>query len=454
MSQETQPNGEAKIIIQCEKCAQRLRIPLRDETLHVRCPTCGHEFEFARRVRRPPRRRKFSLGSLVVILIAGLAVYSLFRYFMDRANFESGHQAYQLADCTTAIQSYDKVINTWRILNFDSQTIVSAMQEKSECLPFQPALDQEQAGKVDQAVASFADFIKQYKSGVLVNAARDRVYSIFATTKTSALVGENSCGKLNLLIDEKLVPQPEETLPPFYLACGQLWDAGSNTKNSFDMYRSLLSDYPTRPEASLAEAALLKNEIACQATSVLQGMSAIAARGNFMPSLYSACGKAYEEKRDWAHAIEMYNSLLTEYPNSSSAAEAEVALARAIVAQAKATSGGEIPEPAPSGGAASGTVEVVIQNSSPEELRIVFSGPDSRVEKLQACSSCSRYHLIEPTSCPQQGKVGRYTLQPGEYDVVVESLSDSSTKPWTGHWALADASKYDSCFYIVTTYSP
>jgi hypothetical protein len=45
-SQASQVNGEVKIIVVCEKCHQKLRIPRRSKKLHVTCPTCRHEFDY------------------------------------------------------------------------------------------------------------------------------------------------------------------------------------------------------------------------------------------------------------------------------------------------------------------------------------------------------------------------------------------------------------------------
>ena len=45
-NQLPQNNEESKIIIACENCGQRLRIPLRRKNLHVACPTCHHEFNY------------------------------------------------------------------------------------------------------------------------------------------------------------------------------------------------------------------------------------------------------------------------------------------------------------------------------------------------------------------------------------------------------------------------
>ncbi len=45
-SQAPQNDAETKIIILCENCSQKLRIPRRNKKLRVICPICRHEFDF------------------------------------------------------------------------------------------------------------------------------------------------------------------------------------------------------------------------------------------------------------------------------------------------------------------------------------------------------------------------------------------------------------------------
>jgi tetratricopeptide (TPR) repeat protein len=389
-------------------------------------------------------------AALIVIAFG----YGVFRYYMNKSNYENGHKAYQNADCATAIHYFDDILDGWRVLDVDGQPALLAQQQKEDCLPFQAAVDQQNAGNLDQALVAYADFISIHDGSVLVDAARGRVSSLFEKSKTSTLISDTSCTSIDVLLKVNAVPQPDVYLPPFFLSCGQLWDAAKDSQKSFGMYEALLSEYPTYPEAGEAEASLLQNFSTCAEISSLKSNPVIVQRKDFIPSLYSFCGKAYENQKDWSNAITMYDNLLAEYPDYALTAGAEAALARSIVAQASEEGGGVIPAPEKSGNTSTGETEVTIQNDSPEELRIVFSGPESRVEKLTSCGLCQKYTAVGPAYCPTQGPIANYTLQPGEYDVVVESLSDSTIKPWTGNWSLVSGSKYDSCFFIVTTLGP
>ena len=48
MNQPKSAENEVKLIILCENCSQKLRIPKRKKKLRVTCPTCRHEFNYKR----------------------------------------------------------------------------------------------------------------------------------------------------------------------------------------------------------------------------------------------------------------------------------------------------------------------------------------------------------------------------------------------------------------------
>jgi len=357
-------------------------------------------------------------GYLIALLVAAVVGYSAIRYFIDWSNYYKGHQAYQQADCTQAIHNYDCIINGWRLIDV-GKYLALAQKEKGECFLFQAAVNMEQTGNFSAALVSYADFIK--------------VWGINGSVLAEAAHNVN--------------------LPLFYLASGQVYDTKNDYTKSYLMYKRFLIEYPEHQLSAEVETALLANPYSCKRTQTLKN-TIIAERTDFLPSLYYRCGQAYEDDGDWANAITIYESFLADYPSHPLASDAEAALARSIVAQAKAANAGEIPAPERSGSTSSGVTEVIIQNDSPERLRIVFSGPESRVEELGACSSCKNYTSIGPLHCPEQGPIGHYTIKPGQYDVVVEASSSSRTTPWSGNWNLDSGDEYYSCFFIVSTFLP
>ena len=198
----------------------------------------------------------------------------------------------------------------------------------------------------------------------------------------------------------------------------------------------------------------LANEAFCDQTDYLEQNGLFPDVDNTLPPLLYQCGHTYYDSQNYSRAAEVYEQFLMLYPNHSLGPEVEDGLARSIVAGAKGSGAGTIPAPDLSGSSGSGSTVVVIRNDSPNRLRIAFSGTEGRVEELSACSSCTNYTSIGPIFCPEQGPIGRYTLTPGQYDVVVQSISDTSVTPWTGTWTLASGDEYSSCFFLVTTTVP
>ena len=172
-----------------------------------------------------------------------------------------------------------------------------------------------------------------------------------------------------------------------------------------------------------------------------------------LPRVYFACGQQYEKTGIYWEAIDYYEQFLSGYPDHPLTPEVKSALLRSIVANAKMDGAGNLPAPERSGATDDGSTVVIIRNESPERLRIAFSGAESRLEELDACSTCSTYST-SPMVCPEIGPVGRYTITPGQYFVVVESTSDTETTPWKGDWTLDQGGEYTNCFFIIKRFVP
>ena len=224
-------------------------------------------------------------------------------------------------------------------------------------------------------------------------------------------------------------------------------------------YDSFITSYAASPLVEVArnnvasifkenEPASFVNQDLCSQIDQFVSRDLIPQRDANLPLVYFACGQLYEKAELYSIAIDYYDRFLDGYPDHPRASEAKSALLHAIVANAKANGGGNIPTPERSGTTDDGSTVVIVRNESPESLRIVFSGSENRIEELEACATCSAYYA-SPLVCPDTGPVARYTLKPGEYFVVVESTSDSGTTPWSGDWTLESGGEYTNCFFIV-----
>jgi hypothetical protein len=185
----------------------------------------------------------------------------------------------------------------------------------------------------------------------------------------------------------------------------------------------------------------LASEGSCRIIKTLLEQNLILQQEINLPPFYFACAQIYEKDGAWGEVIAMYNNIVADYPGHTLASDAEAAMAQLIITHAKEIKGGELYEPGVSGTTSTGTTEVVIENFSSARLFIVFTGPELRVEKLEACESCPDYG-IGSLWCPESGgKTGYYALAPGQYDVLIVPIgSDEATL--RGDWHLLDGSSY------------
>ncbi len=168
-------------------------------------------------------------------------------------------------------------------------------------------------------------------------------------------------------------------------------------------------------------------------------------------SIYPSCGKTYEIEKSYEEAISIYENFLKMYPNHPLIENVKRSLARTTITQIKEEEEERyIESPERTGITADGSTVVEIQNSSPVGMRIIFSGITPRFEELEDCDECQKYIGESPESCPGKGPIGRYTLEPGEYEIVIKSKANDGERvnPWAGNWHLERGAEYKSCFFI------
>lgn len=169
----------------------------------------------------------------------------------------------------------------------------------------------------------------------------------------------------------------------------------------------------------------------------------------YVPGLTHACGQFAMGQQNYEQASRLFTDFLQSYPEHELAGEAESGLANATVELANAANAPQISQPEAIPGSTVGVATISIQNASPEGIRMTFVGTETRIEQLDACENCTTYSGDGPEECPSEGTSATYTLQPGEYQVVVESIGEFVT-PYRGTWDLQGGFEYPQCFFIVT----
>jgi hypothetical protein len=237
----------------------------------------------------------------------------------------------------------------------------------------------------------------------------------------------------------------------------------ADLSTSLFAYSDFLDLYPASPlqAPALAQAqdlvasndpsALVSGDL-CSSIDRFIDNQIIATPDQTVPELLFACGNGYEAANMPSDALDMYHRFRLDYPDHALAGEVEEAFARASVAEAAAYGAGTLPPPQQMGeGTGEGNAIVIIQNHSPDQLSLVFSGPQALIEEIAPCTDCVEFtEATVPDACPELGPVATYEVPPGDYSVVVKSVSSDGVTPFIGSWSLAPGQEYSSCFYLIT----
>lgn len=328
----------------------------------------------------PTPQPKSSSGLLLGLGI-GLAVVGTIgtiQHFFDRQQYDQAMQAYQNADCNIAIEQFDRIIESKRLLNIDSY-VARAEQKKAECEYFQRAVNQQQQGKFEASLLNYATLIGVYSESALIKSARQQIAEIFQIAKVADLAAPDICKQTDLLSQQNLIPETG-ILSQFYLACGQ----------------------------------------------------------------------DYEDAQQYQRAMTLYQQFLDRHPTIQSQAMQQ-ALARATVASLNEEGAQASEPPAYIGSTVDGLTVLEIQNLSPRKMQITFSGTTPKFEELEPCQGCEIYNNSAPEQCPGKGPIGRYVLEPGQYQVAVNFIEQPNEmiESGVGNWKLSEGSEYCRCYIVV-----
>jgi tetratricopeptide (TPR) repeat protein len=290
-----------------------------------------------------------------------------------------------------------------------------------------------------KAYEMFYTLIAEYPDHKLVSNA---IASILANPYTCTIAG--------VLKDDPVLTSRDNLVPEILLSCAEHFSQTDNAQSAYDMYLDLFKDYPDFAQAHNIAESFQNNQYACNLAKQSVIPEYLKNINGLLPDIYYRCGKTYSTAKEYKDAIVILERFLNEYPQEPRLEEVRTLLAQAMIADARSAGAGTIDTPQQTGTTSTGKTMVQIQNDSPNRIRLVFTGPVTRIEELDACASCTTYSIIGTTYCPEKGPLGQYEMPTGSYDVLVESIGDDVT-PFTGNWSLGGGNYY-SCFFIVTSY--
>jgi hypothetical protein len=237
-------------------------------------------------------------------------------------------------------------------------------------------------------------------------------------------------------------------------------DTQGNQGDAVLAYSRFVTDHPTSPIVDVAldrgESLIagepperLATAALCGALESLEAQRFVEAPDDDLPPLLLACGRLLLEQGDFAAALAALDRVRSSFPDHEVGPEVDETFVQVALAEAEASGAGDLAQPEPVGPAEdpSGPTVVRIENASSQQLTIVFSGPEQRVEEVAPCSECGAASGAD--ACDATGPEIRVELPPGTYDVVVRAAAGADVIPFRGTWALDAGFEYGQCFFIV-----
>lgn len=296
-------------------------------------------------------------------------------------------------------------------------------------------------GRDDEAYALALDVLDETPDETLARRAVDL-----------ALANPVACLEVDRLVSLGGLVDTPDRLASFLQGCMATASARDDTAVLAALQFDFLSLLPDDAGTAGVEAAMLANVDACGLMDEVRADAALATREGFLATFTFGCAQMAEYSGDYGAAIEWYQWFLDHVPLEPRSGVALDGLARSTVALARQRGASELPPPAPTGGSGTAAAEIVLYNDTPDELRVVVSGPESRIVEIPASPTSSYYSMVGPAACRTDVPSVALELTAGTFDVLVETTTADDVDDFLGSWVLDASASYESCFFVVTTF--
>ena len=356
--------------------------------------------------RRRVERRWWSM-ILPLLLVPALVVVFAGGWFYDYkgrvAALEQAHSAFEKSDCPAAMAAYTDAERGRVPWGSPAESPYPAESEKYQCDELTNLAASWDAGQFADAAKGYADFRTDNPG----SAALVALWDLVQTSARSQALRDN-------------LPKAGACT-----AVDSIRRTSSDLKNDFAGSSAL--DATAVPE---------RKPVADDAKTLV------------------ACASTFERTKQTAKAYDFYASAMKLKPAGPVLSKATSGRARTDVQLARAANPGKLPAPERISGSGSGPATVVVRNDSPERLELTMSGRKPVITSVPACRSCHTYAGTGPAACPDSGPRRTFTVPSGTYSVAVRSKvnrSGQEVTPFVGSWNLTRGSRYESCFFIVTS---
>ena len=413
-----------------------------------------------------------SCSALFILLIIAAFLFTGYRFFADMSLNKGAKAAYQSGDLNLAYKKYDEVDRSFHLFDLGKYRQL-AREGVFACAEVEHTAAQalQDAGKFEEAFIAFQDLQERgvvYKIGDYASKASESKLAIFNNMMESvekaysagkcevvAINGKWVVDHINNLDNDTDISTTQNHLNICEKYVAEV--EGISGASPLNAAKSITGFINTNMDDPLVDFA--KNKF--KALVTVNGYEKIASPEvcKMFPQIYAewnlknpdylySCGNAFANAYQTSNAIDLLNTFSETYPTDPRYQQVVDKLADLLIANAQAQGAGSFPEPDKSGKAKKGTSEYEVRNDAPYQLRLVFSGPEKKIVTIPACSTCTEYTL-QPMSCPDEGPLDTIILKPGDYSLLVETVTSEGVTPYTGSFTMKDGTQYSSCFYVV-----
>jgi hypothetical protein len=370
----------------------------------------------------PPRRRRLRAALIALAVLA--VAFGTYRFLGDR-EFDHAVAAHHAGRCDEAVERYSRVNGFYRYTGGGS--FDATRQGIAECRLFLAA-ERVPATDYPGATRGYREFLTKYPSGPLTSLARARLaeaYAGWGDQQTGEGDYDGGIGK--------------------YATVAEEFSGTAGAARADASVVRLVSDAKTKAD---------RDGTACRSVEILEALvgndlHADEARRP-LPTAYFHCGRSEFKAHDDSAAIDHLTALIDGFRKHPLVPEARSLLVDARVHLYSGGNPGRLESPDPVGSTAAGTVVIEIQNSSPDRVELLFSGPESKSVTVGKCGSCRVYPRgQEPAFCPEVGPTVEISLEPGTYKVVIHNPDTTSTRDAYGTWSLSSGSRYFNCQILI-----
>ncbi|MFN2590978.1 MAG: tol-pal system YbgF family protein, partial [Actinomycetota bacterium] len=353
------------------------------------------------------------------VLVAAFGAYHL----LGDRQFNSALAAHRAGRCADAVDGYERVTNTYGYALVGS--LDQARRGIAECRLF---LKAERLSRSDFAGAArgYRAFLAKYPEGPLTELARERLATAYHGWGTDQIADGDHAGGI-----AKFATALEE------------FGGTEGARNAEASVDELLAD---------ASAGAGRDASACDAVDVLTALvdNQLRVEGTRkpLPNAYFHCARREYRSHDDALAIDHLTILIKDFPKHSLIPQAKALLVDARVDQISGQNTNRVQSLEALGPSISGRTTLVIQNSSPDRLELLLSGPGSKSVIVKKCGSCREYST-EPAFCPSAGPTVDVVVEPGTYEVVLHDPDDAGTRDSYGKLTFAAGQVYAACYFLV-----